>query len=79
MPNPAHAPGRRQRLALLDYLDGATHITITCRCGREKIWMTRDLVDKLPGAVTCSNYENRLKCSSCGLKGWVLIRPIPRR
>jgi len=38
-------------------------------CGREKIWMTRDLVEKVPGAVTCSNYENRLKCSSCGLKG----------
>jgi hypothetical protein len=78
MPNPHERRHSHLDVPLLDALDGATHIEISCRCGHAVIWMTRDLVARTPGAVTCGEYRERLKCR-CGLKGWATIAAIGRR
>lgn len=78
MPNRSHhRPGHLDQ-PLLDYLDGATHVSIRCTCHREVIWMTADLVAKVPRAVTYAEYKARLVCR-CGRRGWASIDPIPRR
>lgn len=77
MPNPRHAHSHINR-PLLEHLDGATHVEIRCFCHRIVIWMTRDLVARVPGAVTYGDYKDRLRCR-CGLKGWATISAIARR
>lgn len=78
MPNPRHS-NIWPNIPLLEHIGGATHVKIMCRCGREITWLTRELVEKVPGAETCSEYQERMKCARCGLRGWVIIRPIGRR
>ncbi len=80
MPNPIWQTGPRwPNIPLAEHLNGATHVSIRCRCHRQEIWLTSDLVARVRGAVTCNDYQNRLRCSHCGLKGWTMISPIDRR
>jgi hypothetical protein len=78
MPNPLDSMDKWPFVPLDKHLNYATHIQIDCRCGRKVQMLTRELVEKCPGAVTCNDFQNRLKCTGCGLQGWTHIRALGR-
>jgi hypothetical protein len=84
MPNPRHPVARRD-LPLDEAVGFATHIVIRCnppscskRCGRSVVWLTSDLYAKLPRCRTYREFTEKLKCSRCGLKGWLEIEAAGR-
>jgi len=77
MSNPEHSR-RWPKIPLVDHIKGDTRIRIVCRCGHETIMRTADLFAKLPRAVTCSDFQEKMKCKRCGLRGWARINAAGR-
>lgn len=84
MPNPEHGV-RWPNIPLDEHLGYATHVRIVCtvpratsRCGHQVIMTTRMLYEIAPGAVTCADFQRRLKCRRCGAKGWAIIEAAGR-
>ena len=63
----------------------ATHVHIRCSppscikpCGHRVIWRTSELYAKLPNCRTYRQFTQKLVCSRCRVKGWLVIEPAGR-
>ena len=64
------------------YLDGATHIRIRCtspkHCGNATHMLTSELVRRLPRARTVRDFQERMYCQRCDIRGCSEIEPARR-
>lgn len=84
MPDP-RLSGNRHDLPLDEALGFVTHVAIRCTppscnkpCGHRAIWLTSELYAKLPRCRTYRQFTERLRCSRCGARGWLVIEPAGR-
>lgn len=72
----------RLDLPLAVALDGATHVRIRCtsfrHCGNAAHMLTADLVRRLPNARTLRDFQEKMYCQRCDIRGWSEIEPARR-
>lgn len=87
MPNAPSRSGRRLDMPLDRAVGYASHVLIKCSppvfagskpCHRRVIWATADLYAKMPACKTVGQFQERLRCSRCGRRGWVRIEAARR-